>query len=65
MFRIKEMSITNNPNQCKAKILKVRTYISICLTVFAVVPFVSDTAYVNTKTLFYVGLDQLICSISR
>lgn len=41
--RIKEMSTTDNPNQCKAKVLKVRTYISICLTVFAVFPFVSDT----------------------
>lgn len=55
------MPKTNNPNQCKAKVLKVRTYISICLTVFAVFPFVSDTVYVNTKKLFYVGLDQLVC----
>lgn len=59
------MSITNTPNQCKAKVAKVRTYISICLTVFAVFPFVSDTVYVNTKKRFYVGLDQLICCISR
>lgn len=58
------MSITNTPNQCKAKVLKVRTYISICLTVFAVFAFVSDTVFVNTKKLFYVGLEQLICWIS-